>query len=77
MTWKEFTERLELFGLLSYIGGVLAALLTLTFSDLLPTFVAGIVLGIAAVLVNMWHTKRFIRRLDATRPALHLPERTP
>jgi predicted PurR-regulated permease PerM len=76
MTRRQFKSRLAWFGTRSYVGGVAVGALVSIFSDPAITAVAAIVLGVAAAFVNTWHTKRFIRRLDATRPALHLPERT-
>jgi hypothetical protein len=76
MTRKEFTKRLAWFGARSYIGGVWMGVLVSMFGDLVVTAAASLVLGIAAGFVIMWHTKRFIRRLDSPRPALRLPERT-
>jgi predicted PurR-regulated permease PerM len=76
MTREEFTERLTSFGLISWAGGLAVAILLLIFDDLLPPFVAGIALAIAAVYANRWHARRLVRRLDAQRPGWHLPERT-
>jgi cytosine/uracil/thiamine/allantoin permease len=76
MTRSQFRSQLAWFGTRSYVGGVAVGALVSIFSDPAITAVAGIALGIAAAFVIMWHTKRFIRRLDKTQPALRLPERT-